>query len=108
MSEDRSIQAINHVLRVEADSNVAIEACRQQAREIVGGGREQARRIISRIDNRISKIHVKADLSVGRRLEEIQQEIESLAYAEELDATTLTHLQTAVDALLDEMVGGKP
>ena len=108
MSEDRSIQAINHVLRVEADSNAAIEACRTQARDIVDSGREQARRIISRIDKRISTIHVKADLTVGRRLEEIQHEIESLAYAEEPDAATLTHLQVAVDALLDEMVGGKP
>ena len=108
MSDDPSVQAINHVLRVEADSKDAIGVCRQQANEIVDSGRAQARRIINRLDDRITAIHSRADQTINLALGEIQQEIESLTYTLELDQQTHERLQAAIDILLEEMTGEPP
>jgi vacuolar-type H+-ATPase subunit H len=105
MSDDHPVEAINHVLRAEADSREAVEACRQQAMETVENSRDKARRIINRIDDRISSLHARSDRSVNERLSQIRQEIADLSHLSELDDDAHARLELAVKLLLDEMVG---
>lgn len=105
MTESPSITAINKVLQAEGNSKEDVENCRQQAAEIVEGGRNQARRITSRADDRISTIHAKADLSIDRRLAELRQEMASLSQESVLDEKAHIRLQAAIELLLPEMIG---
>lgn len=105
MSDDHSIDAINHVLRAEAESKEAVEVCRKEAMEIIDDGRATARRIINRIDNRITSLHARSDHMVNERVRQIHQEIDDLSHIPALDEDTHDDLQAAVSMLLDEMTG---
>ncbi|MCW8963390.1 MAG: hypothetical protein OQL16_06290 [Gammaproteobacteria bacterium] len=105
MTDSPSITAINKVLQAEGKSKEEVENCRQQAADIIESGRNQARRITNRADDRISTIHAKADLSINRRLAELQQEMASLSGESVLDEKAHDRLQAAVESLLNEMVG---
>ena len=105
MSDTPSISAINRVLQAEGKSKEDVEDCRRQAKDIIESGRNQARQITNRVDERISAIHARADLSIDRRLAELRQEMASLSGEPELDEKARIRLQMAVESLLDEMVG---
>ena len=108
MTERSPISSINRVLEAEAKSKDSLEKCRQRALDIIEDGRNQARRINLRADERITAIHAKADLSVDRKLAELKHQITSLSSDVVFDENERSRLQASIADLVEEMIGDSP
>ena len=108
MTEHSPNSSINRVLQAEVRSRGNIAECRKQALDIVESGRNQARRINLRVDERITAIHARADLSIENKLAELKQEMAALSGEVIFDEKERNRLQTAIESLVQDMVGGSP
>lgn len=101
-------EAINAVLRAERDARAAVEACGEEAEQVLAEARQEARRIARRTESRISRLHNRCAADMHRRVEAMLRPERSPANS--IPATSEDEiLQAAVDLLADELIGeGKP
>ena len=100
-------RVMNQVLAAEQEAREAIEQCREQAARILSEAQEQARRIGHRTERRIRLTHHIADQAVDRALRELRgPEFSQVPDIPEGEAAEV--LDRAVDALVDEILGGSP
>jgi vacuolar-type H+-ATPase subunit H len=96
---------MNDILAAEQQAREAVEQCRAKAARIVAEAEERARRIANRAEARIRLTHRIADQSVERALRELRStESSRVPATPEGDAREV--LDKAVEALVDEMLGG--
>ena len=105
MTEKSPISSINRVLKAEAKSRDDIAKCQKQALKIIENGRNQARKISLRADERIGAIHARADLGIASNLAELSQKMTALSGERVIDEKESNRLQSAIEILAQEMVG---
>lgn len=92
-------EAMNRVLEAERAAQAAIMECTARAASLIEAAQQQARRIHSRTDSRISQVHAHCALALGRQVELLlQQEAESTS-ATVPDAAMHEVLAAAVERL---------
>ncbi|MEW6648409.1 MAG: hypothetical protein AB1450_14500 [Pseudomonadota bacterium] len=105
MSEQQNSteEAMNRVLEAERAAHAAVAECAARATALVDAAQQQARRIHSRTDSRISQVHAHCALALGRQVEQLlQQEADNTA-ASELDAAMHDVLAAAVERLAQSL-----
>lgn len=96
-------EAFNRVLAAEAQAREQVEACRQQAAEILKDAEAHARRISNRTDRRLRLTHQIADRAVSRALGELA-EVPAEPAAALPDDATLERLGRIIDRLAGEIL----
>ena len=100
-------EAMNRVLREEAQARVAVEACRERAKALLEEAQGKAKRIEHRADARLLRIHWLADRALQRALQRLA-ESGPRPGAASLPAGEGDRLVRVIERMLDEMVGGEP
>jgi hypothetical protein len=104
-------EAFNRVLEAEARAREQVEACREQAAELVKDAEARARRISDRTDRRMRLTHRIADRAVSQALAALADMPPEPA-AGHPDDTTLSRLDRIIDRLAGEILsegrGGNP
>lgn len=96
-------EAMNRVLEAERAADAAVADCATRAAAVIEMAQQQARRIHSRTDSRISQVHAHCALALGRQVETLlQQEAEQAADAS-LDAAMHQVLAAAVERLAQSL-----
>jgi hypothetical protein len=96
--------AINRVLLRERAAREVVAQCQRQAEAILAAAREQARRVERRAEAREAALHALCDRKVEQTLTALLRRTPSAA--EGPSAEQQRHLERAIAALCDEMVGG--
>lgn len=91
--------AIDEVLVAETAARKAMEACRQEAEELLEAAREDARRITRLATARVTKLHTRCDELVQARIAEIREDAREDAVRTELNTTDRETLARAVERL---------
>lgn len=91
--------AIDEVLGAETDVRQAMDACRQQAEDILEAAREDARRINRLATARVTRLHTRCDELVQARIAAMRAAAGEDAIRAELNATDREMLAQAVDRL---------
>ncbi|MFU8822034.1 MAG: hypothetical protein ACNA8G_10825 [Gammaproteobacteria bacterium] len=91
--------AIDEVLVAETAARQAMEACRQEAEELLEAAREDARRINRLAIARVTKLHTRCNELVQARIAEIRVAAREDAVRTELNATDRETLARAVERL---------
>ena len=91
--------AIDEVLVAETAARQAMEACRNEAEDILEAAREDARRTGRLANARISKLHARCDQLVNTRIAGIRAAAREDAVRTELNAADREMLAEAVDRL---------
>jgi hypothetical protein len=96
-------EAFNRVLEAEARAREQVEACREQAAELLKDAEARARRISDRTDRRMRLTHRIADRAVSRALHELA-DVPPEPAAGLPDDATLTRLDRIIDQLAGEIL----
>lgn len=99
-------QVMNQVLAAERQARDAVEQCRAQAAAILAEAEERARAIGRRTEHRIRLTHKIADQAVDDALVELRGP-DSGRTAVEDAGEARERVDRAVDALVEEILGGK-
>jgi vacuolar-type H+-ATPase subunit H len=91
--------AIDEVLVAETAARQAMDACTNEAEEILEAAREDARRINRLATARVTKLHARCDELVNTRIAEIRAAARDGAVRTELNAADREMLAGAVDRL---------
>ena len=100
-------QAINQVLAAEREASEAVARCRAEAERIRTAAEERARALAERTERRIQVTHWIADRAVERALAELRERGTRQADRTR-EALDDAHLERALDALVEEIVGAEP
>jgi vacuolar-type H+-ATPase subunit H len=105
MTNDRNLnssgaaQAIDEVLAAETTARKAMEACHQQAEELLEAAREDARRINRTANQRASRLSTRCDALVEERIAELRAAGVRDAVRSELDESDHQRLKRAIERL---------
>lgn len=105
MTITTSDDAINRVLLAEKEARKEVDVCRHKAALIISNGRERVRRILSRADERIIKVHAIADQITERKLAEIHINSALLSEHDEFDEILRGNVDEAIEQLTAELIG---
>jgi hypothetical protein len=100
-------EAMNRVLEAERAAHAAVTECESHAAALLEAAQQQARRIHSRADNRLSQIHAHCALALGQQVEQLLQQDSNGAGAPSLGAETHELLAAAVTRLAESLTGGE-
>jgi hypothetical protein len=100
-------EAMNRVLREEAQARDAVEACRARAKALLEDAQNRAKRVEQRADARIVRVQWLADRALQRALQRLTEATPQPGTASPA-ATEGDRLARAIVRLLDELVGDVP
>lgn len=105
MSEQQNSteEAMNRVLAAERAAHEAVAECAAQAAALLDAAQQQARRIHSRTNGRISQIHARCAVALGRQVEHLMQQDAEHAADAELNAAMHDVLAAAVERLVQSL-----
>ena len=105
-SETGSVdRAINRILAAEQEARDAVENCRVEAARILSEAEERVREIDRRAERRMRAAQRIADASVARSIQRLRERGSS-AVSETDEGRPGSPVDTAVEALVDEMLDG--
>lgn len=99
-----AVEATNRVLEAEQTTRQAMADCDRQAEALLREGRERARRIAQRAEQRIQQWHLANDRRAAERLAELEQRAQAIL-DEPLDTPELpAEWQAVLEQLANELL----
>jgi vacuolar-type H+-ATPase subunit H len=98
--------AMNRVLETERTAHASVADCETRAASLVEVAQQQARRIHSRTDTRISQVHAHCAGALGRQVETLLQEGAASEEHSTLRDEMRELLQAAVERLAEALTDG--
>jgi regulator of protease activity HflC (stomatin/prohibitin superfamily) len=99
-------EAMNRVLEAERAAHAAVAECEAQAAALLEAAQQQARRIHTRADNRLSQIHAHCALALGQQVEQLLQQDTGTTATPNLGDEMHELLAAAVTRLAESLTGG--
>lgn len=95
--------AMNRVLEAERAAHAAVTECEARAAALIDAAQQQARRIHSRTDTRLSQVHARCALALGQQVETLLQQGSGGAANAALDDEMRELLTAAIDRLAESL-----